>query len=125
MIEISPPVIEYTYSGFALNGGAAINVPTAGTYVSVATGLNKRALCYVKVQNVSGGTVGIVVRDKDETGDWDNDKGEGGGCCRTYCDDNSYGAVVVPCNASGDIEITSSANDIDWKLWLMGFIPSI
>jgi len=126
MLNVAQPIIEYTHSGVALNGGAAITVITEGTYVSVATGLSKRALCYIKVQNVTGGVSQIIVRDKDESGDWEHSRiGESGGVAKYYCDLNKYGAVIVPCNASGDIEITANGNNKDWKLWLMGFIPSI
>ena len=120
-----PPGV-WNHSGFAMNGGAAVVIPNAGTYVTVATGLNNRALCYVKLQNLSGGVSMCVVRDADEAGSWDHTRqGESGGVARLSLANDAYGAIVVECNASGDIEITAIANGHDWKLWLMGYMPSI
>ena len=124
--KATQPRIGWKNGGVALNGGAAVTVVTAGTYVSVATGLSNRALCYIKVQNVTGGNSVLTVRDKEETGNWGHlDMNNAGGVCRIWLQNNEYGAVVVPCNASGDIEITAGANNKNWKLWLMGYIPSI
>lgn len=115
---------QYHYSGAALNSGNAVAITTAGTYVTVATGLSNRALCYIKMQNVSGaGWASCIVRDKDETGNWGHVQIDfPSGPARCELTNNYYGAVIVPCNADGDIEITSGTNGDDWKLWLMGYI---
>ncbi len=113
----------YTHSGAALNGGAAVNITTAGTYITVATGLSARALCYIKVQNVSGDSSTLTVRDADETGDWNHVLvNQSNGPAKVFSNVNKYGVVIVPCNASGDIEITTAGNTKSWKLWLMGHI---
>lgn len=113
----------WQHDGSALNGGNAVDIPTAGTYVSVDTGIGSRALCYVRVQNVTGGDSACTVRDADENVDFGHEKfSDPCGSARVFAGDDEYGVVVVECNASGNIEITGDSNGDDWKLWLMGYV---
>ncbi len=117
---------QWHHDGSALNGGNAVSIPTPGTYVTVATGLSNRALCYIKVQLTaeSGGGAAITVIDDDETGDFAHEKfNANGGVARTFIGLNEFGLIVVECNASGDIKITVDADaGNEFKLWLQGYV---
>jgi len=110
----------------ALNGGVAVIVPTIGTYVSVSTGIGARALCYLKIQNVSGMDATITVRDADESGDWGHLRyNNASGASRFLVGNDQYSAVVVPCNALGNFGITSDQANSDWKIWLTGYVKQM
>jgi hypothetical protein len=115
----------YKNSGAALNGGAAYGPLTAGTYVEVDVSAivgSNRALCYLRVQNTTAGDSTCTIRDRDESTNWGHDDFDKPSAARCFAEQNEYGAIVAPCNASGKLEITSDQSGDTWKVWLMGYV---